>query len=81
VVHRHIGVAQEVIRRVAVADGRDADAGTDEDIVAVDDERPSKGGDDPVGDERTLDLVGRVLDENRELVAAQSPMLSLTVLK
>ncbi len=70
-VHRHVGVAQQLVRGLVVA-GRDgdADAGVDEQLLAAMLERRLEGGQQAFGDVERAGRVGRVLDQHRELVAA-----------
>ena len=76
VVHRGVGVAEQLLRAlVARRRQRDADARADEHLGAAHDHRPDDGREQPLGDlDRLLarGLVGQVFAEDRELVAAEA---------
>jgi len=69
-VHRHVGVAQQLVAP-AVAAG-DADRAAAEDLVAVEGERGPEGGGDALGHGDRVGDVGDVLQQDGELVAAQA---------
>ena len=75
-VHRDVGVAQELLRASSPpspvpSDDGDADARADEDLLALEVERLLQHLHDPVGDVRGPDALPAVLEQDRELVAAQ----------
>ena len=80
VVHRGVGVLEQRAAIVAVLrEQRDADAGGDEDLVALDEERPAHRFLDPVRHvERMLDPL-QVGDQDRELVATQARQVGAVV--
>ena len=70
-VHRDVGVAQQLVGRlVARRQHRDPDAGVDEELLAALRERRLERGQQPLGDHGRRRRRGRVLDQDRELVAA-----------
>ena len=72
-VHGHVGVAQHDLgRRRPVVDRGDADAGGDHDLAAVDAERAAEVVEQAQGEADRADLVAAVLDQHRELVAAEA---------
>ena len=70
-VHRDVGVAQQFARSIAVPANGDADAGADIDLLAEHPKRRTKGAPNPLGDSGRGSYV-RILEENRELVTAES---------
>ena len=68
-VHRHVGAALHLDRVLDPAGAGDADAGPDQQVVRTDLERPAHLGTEP-GHHRVADLVGRVGQQDGELVAA-----------
>ena len=70
-IHGDIRVAEHLVRRVTVRAGRgDPDAGPDEELLSAVDEGRLELGEHPPADVHRRLAVDRVLDENRELVAA-----------
>ncbi len=72
-IHRHIGVAQQLCRAdLADPCGRDTDARTDGDLLAIDREGRTQDIDDPVRHGRGMAQLGAVVEQHRELVAAET---------
>ena len=71
-VHRHVGVAQDLVDRGARPGRGDAGAAADDDLGAVDLERQLERGDDPMGDGQRLRDRRAADREQRELVAAEA---------
>ena len=69
-VHRDVGLAQQ-LRGLVAADG-DAERHLDVDLAAGDDDRRAQRGGDPLGHEHRLVDLTQVLQQHRELVAAQA---------
>ncbi len=72
-IHRHVGVPQQLVRRLdaGLADG-DADATADHRLAPLEHERLATGGQEPFRDPNRLLDGGHVLDQHRELVAAEA---------
>lgn len=71
-VHRDVGVADDLVRCAAVGLDRDADARRHERLPAADDERLAQPGDDPLGRVHRLRGARDVLEQDRELVTAET---------
>ena len=73
VVHRRVGVAQQLLRLAVMRAGQgDADGGGGEDLLDAQPERRLQRTDDAVGDLGSGGRVVHVFQQHRELIAAQS---------
>ena len=72
-VHRDVGIAEQVVRAIPfVATGGDADAGADRELLAFDRHGHLEGLEEPLANRQGPVQVGHVVEQDRELVAAQS---------
>ena len=71
-IHRRVGVAQNVFRRLIFAAPQgNADAGADEDLVAAKLERGRQTGQESLCRQRRVARSAQAVEQNREFVAAQ----------
>ena len=70
-VHGHVGVPEQVVRRIGARRARDADAGVDVHLVAAEQERRLHRLAEPLHQRRRVHRAA-LLQEDRELVAAES---------
>ena len=71
-VHRQVGVPKDLVRRVTHFQRSNTDADTDEDVATTQLERRAQGGGDAFRDRNHVRHAVHILEQHRELVAAES---------